>query len=165
MDWQDHKSDDRLTITGADSASCYAALYLAPKVREVHIVDPKAVFAGDKLSPGRELLMIALEEVPNIKLRRETTAEEIGEGYAILQNHGELERLEGITTVIVGGRRANNQLYEQLIEENPKLEIYNIGDSVEPREVYHASAEAAIVAERIRLRALDRSFRQEPAYV
>src|SRR5262249_52374653 len=89
--------------------------------------------------------------IPSVQLRYETSIEEIGEGYVLLQKQGDFERLEGVSSVVIGGRVANNTLYEQLVQGFPDLEIYNIGDSVEPRDVYHASAEAAEVAEKIRL--------------
>lgn len=144
-DWE-----DRVVIAGADSASCFVALHISGRA-EVHVVDPKAVFADDKLSPGRDLLMMALEGIPRVHLRYETTIEEIGEGYVLLQKQGAFERLEAVGGVVIGGRVANNKLYEQLVEELPDLQLYNIGDSVEPRDVYCASAEAADAAEKLRL--------------
>jgi hypothetical protein len=85
----------------------------------------------------------------------------VGEGYVLLQRRGDFERLEGIGSFVVGGRVANNQLYEQIARELPDLEAYNIGDSVEPRDVYCASSEAAETAEAIRVRSAE-TARHEP---
>jgi hypothetical protein len=115
-------------------------------------VDPKVVFSEDKMSPGRDLLMMALEAHPTVHLRRETTVEEIGEGYVVLQKQGAHERLESVGSVVIGGRVANNSLYERILAELPDQDVYNIGDSVEPRDVYCASHEAAEVAELVRLK-------------
>jgi hypothetical protein len=98
--------------------------------------------------------MGALQALPTVHLRSETTIEEIGEGYVLLQKDGSFERLE-VGSTVIGGRTANNGLYEQIRAELPDLLVYNIGDSVEPRDVYYASHEAAEVAEQIRLRALE----------
>ncbi|MBM3776430.1 MAG: hypothetical protein FJW37_14900, partial [Acidobacteria bacterium] len=155
MDRPDDDWEDRVVIAGADSESCFLALYIAGRGAEVHVVDPKIVFSDDKMSPGRDLLMMSLEQLPTVLLRRETTVEEIGEGYVLLQKQGGYERLEGVGSVVIGGRTANNALYEQLVAAFPELEVYNIGDSVEPRDLYHASGEAAEAAESIRLRALE----------
>lgn len=142
----------RVVIAGGDSESCFLALYIAGLGAEVSVVDPKIVFSDNKLSPGRDLLMMALEARPSIALRRETTIEEIGDDYVLLQKHGQFEKLEGISAFVVGGRIADNDLYEQLTTELAPLEIHNIGDSVEPRDVYSASHEAAEVAELVRCR-------------
>jgi hypothetical protein len=63
--------------------------------------------------------------------------------------------MEDVGSVVIGGRTANNALYEQLVASMSHLEVYNIGDSVVPRDVYFASQEAAEVAETIRLRSAE----------
>lgn len=152
LDRSDGDWEDRVVVAGADSESCFLALYIAGRGAEVHVVDPKSVFSDDKLSPGRDLLMMSLEALPTVHLRRETSIEEIGEGYVVLQKNGDYERLEGVGSVVIGGRVAENSLYERIVAELPDQNVYNIGDSVEPRDVYCASHEAANVAELIRLK-------------
>jgi 2,4-dienoyl-CoA reductase-like NADH-dependent reductase (Old Yellow Enzyme family)/thioredoxin reductase len=157
LDRPDDAWEDCVVIIGGDSESCFLALHIAGRGAEVHVIEPKAVFSDDKLSPGRDLLMMALKKLPTVHLRPETTVEEVGEGYVLLQKNGQFERMEGVGSVVAGGRTANNRLYEQLLAEMPNLEIYNVGDSVEPRDVYCASHEAAEVAELIRLRGAEGS--------
>jgi 2,4-dienoyl-CoA reductase-like NADH-dependent reductase (Old Yellow Enzyme family)/thioredoxin reductase len=152
LDRPDEEWEDRVLISGGDSESCFLALYIAGRGAEVHVVDPKSAFSLDKLSPGRDLLMGTLEALSTVHLRKETTVEEIGEDYVLLQTHGQFEKLEGVGSTVIGGRTANNSLYEQLAAEVPGLDVYVIGDSVEPRDVYCASHEAANVAEIIRLK-------------
>lgn len=152
LDRPEEEWQGRVVIAGGDSESCFLALYLAGHGADVYVVDPKVVFSEDKLSPGRDLLMIALEALSSVELRKETTVEEIGNDYVLLQKHGHFEKLIGVSSVVLGGRIANNDLYEQLVEELAPLQVYNIGDSVEPRDVYYASHEAADVAELIRCR-------------
>ncbi len=154
IDRPDDDWEERVVIAGGDSESCFVALYIAGRGAEVHVINPSDVFSADKLSPGRDLLMMALEALWTVHLEPETTVEEIGEGYVTLQKEGVLQQLENVGSVVIGGRTANNALYEKIATELPQLELYNIGDSVEPRDVYWASHEAAQVAELIRLRAV-----------
>lgn len=154
MDRPDNDWEERVVIAGADSESCFVALYIAGRGAEVHVVNPSDVFSEDKLSPGRDLLMMALKDLFTVHLHAETTVEEIGEGYVTLQKEGDFQQLDNVGSVVIGGRTANNTLYETLATDLPQLELYNIGDSVEPRDVFQASNEAAQVAELIRLRAL-----------
>jgi 2,4-dienoyl-CoA reductase-like NADH-dependent reductase (Old Yellow Enzyme family)/thioredoxin reductase len=157
LDRPDDDWEDRVVVVGGDSESCFVALYVAGRGAEVHVVEPRAAFSLDKMSPGRDLLMMTLDNLPTVRLRPESTIEEIGEGYVVIQKHGKFERLEDVGSVIIGGRTANNGLYERIAAEAPELDVYNIGDSVEPRDVYYASHEAAEAAETIRLKSLERA--------
>lgn len=156
LDRPDEEWEGRVVIAGGDSESCFLALYIAGRGADVYVVDPKIVFSQDKLSPGRDLLMMALEALPSVELRKETTIEEIGNDYVLLQKHGKFEKLDGVGSVVIGGRIADNDLYEQMVDALAPLEIYTIGDCVEPRDVYCASHEAADVAELIRCRLEER---------
>jgi pyruvate/2-oxoglutarate dehydrogenase complex dihydrolipoamide dehydrogenase (E3) component len=152
FDRPDDAWEDRVAIIGGDFASCFLALYIAGRGAETHLIDPGAGFAVDRDSPARDILVATLEQFPLVHLHPETTVEEIGAGYLQTQRRGEIERLDGIGSFVAGGRVAENTLFEQLSARHPEWEIYNIGDSVEPRLVYEASHEAAEVAELIRLR-------------
>jgi thioredoxin reductase len=152
FDRPDDAWEDRVAIIGGDFASCFLALYIAGRGAETHLIDPGAGFALDRDSPARDILVATLEQFPLVHLHPETTVEEIGAGYLQTQRRGEIERLDGIGSFVAGGRVAENTLFEQLSARHPEWEIYNIGDSVEPRLVYEASHEAAEVAELIRLR-------------
>ncbi len=114
MDRPDEDWEDRVIVAGGDSESCFLALYIAGRGAEVHVVNPAAAFSQDKMSPGKDLLMMALEALPTVHLRPETTVEEIGEGYVVLQKQGAFERLDGVGSAVIGGRTANNALYEQI---------------------------------------------------
>jgi len=154
LDRADDGWDGRVVIVGGDSESCFLSLYVAGRGAEVYVVEPKREFSWDKLSPGKDLLMRAISDLPTITLRAETTVEEIGTSFVVLQRNGEFERLTDVASVVIGGRVANNDLYEAILEWNPDCEVYNIGDSVEPRDVYCASHEAADVAQVIGMRAM-----------
>jgi thioredoxin reductase len=153
FDRADDEWNGRVVVVGGDSQSCFLALYLAGRGAEVHVVEPKREFSWDKMSPGKDLLMRAIGKLPTITLRPETTVEEIGTSSVLLQSHGEHERLVDVESTVVGGRVANNALYEAILEWSPESDVYNVGDSVEPRDVFCASHEAADAAQLIGLRA------------
>jgi thioredoxin reductase len=147
-EWQGQK----VVIAGGDSESCFLALHLARHGAEVEIVEPKSEFSDNKPTPARSLLMNAVNAQPKIRLRPETTVEEAGVGYVMLQSRGRQERLDGVQTLVTGGRIANNALYEELMAAG-RSDVYRIGDAVVPRDVYSATHEAADVAEHIWLQA------------
>ncbi len=150
MDEPDDAWAGRTVIAGGDSASCFLALYIARRGGEVLVVDPKSGFSDDKQSPGRDLLLRAVGELPAIELRPETTIEEVGESHVVLQRRGSFEELSGIAAVVVGGRRPDNRLGDELVAALPDIPVLSIGDCVAPRDMYCASHEAAELAERLR---------------
>jgi len=152
LDRPDDDWEDKVVITTGESHECFAALYIAGRGAEVYVAEAKHEFSEDKMSPGKELLLMSLQNLPTVHLLAETTVEEIGEGYVVFQKHGEHRREEGVGSVVIGGRVSNNELYDELQAADPDLEVYNVGDSVMPREVFDASHDAAEAAQLIGLR-------------
>lgn len=148
----DDEWEGTVVILGGDSESCFLALHLAGRGAMVHIVEPDAHFSLDKDAPARNLLMGMLEALPTVQLHAETTGEEVGADYVVIQRHGRYERLTDVESVVWGGRVANNELYEAVMAVDPTREIYHIGDSVQPHDIHAASHAAAEAAELIRLR-------------
>ena len=102
----------------------------------------------------RLALLEALGDEPGVHLYAESTVEEVGEGYVLIQNGGRLARLDGVDSVVIGGRTADNTLADEIARSRPEIELYTIGDAVLPRDMYAASHEAADAAELIHLRAV-----------
>ena len=148
----DEDWEDRVVVIGGDYRSCFVTLYAAGRGSDVYLVEPSDIVSADKASPARDLLLMAVEDLPTVHFLTESTVEEVGEGYVLVQSHGEFERLTGVGSVIVGGVTANNRLYEEIMTHTPDAEVYNIGDSVVPRDVFYATQEAAQIVELIRLR-------------
>lgn len=149
LDRDDDDWEDRVAVLGGDSESCFVGLFLAGRGVEVHIFDPKVVLSDDKLSPGRDLLMGALEDLPTVTLHRESTVEAIDGGRVDYQFRGTPAVLEDVGAVVVGGRTSRNELYEALAAAELKVDLFAIGDAVRPRDVYAATHEAADVAARL----------------
>ena len=152
LDRPDDDWEDKVAVVGGDFAVCFAALYVAGRGSEVTIVEPNTSVAYDKHSPAKDLLIKALTDLPTVILRTSSTVEEVGEGYVLIQHSGQIERVENVGSVIFGGRVSNNALYDEVKMLDPDREVYNIGDSVEPRLIFEATHEAADTAELIRLR-------------
>lgn len=155
IDRPDDDWEDEVVVAGGDFAVCFTALCVAGRGAEVTIVEPNSSLAYDKHSPAKDLLIKALDDLPTVHMRTESTVEEVGEGYVMIQHDGKIERME-TGSVVFGGRRPNNALYDEIRMRDPEMEVYNIGDSVEPRLVIEATQEAWEVAEQIRLKALGR---------
>jgi 2,4-dienoyl-CoA reductase-like NADH-dependent reductase (Old Yellow Enzyme family)/thioredoxin reductase len=144
----------RVTIVGGDAESCYLAVRLASARPDlnVDIVEPDARFALNKDAPARNLLIAQVEGLKNIRLHPESTAEEIGNGFVRIQRRGVPETWTDVQDIIIGGRVSNNEIYDNLMQLNPNLEVYRIGDCIEPRDIHRGTQEAAEIAELIRLR-------------
>ncbi len=152
IDRDDDEWEDEVVIIGGDFAICFAALYVAGRGAEVTIVEPNSTIAFDKHSPAKDLLIKALTDLPTVHVRTESSVEEVGEGYVLIQHDGKIERKE-CGSAVFGGRVPNNHLYDEIKQRAPELEVYNIGDSVLPRLVYEATQEAWKAVERICLKA------------
>lgn len=148
----------RVVIIGGDAESCFLAVRLGtarPDLR-IDIVDPDSQFALNKAAPARNLLIAQVDALENVHLHPERTVEEIGDGFIRLQHRGVPETWNDIQDVVTGGRVSNVELYESLMEINPELEVYRIGDCIEPRDIHEGTQEAAEVVELVRLRSLER---------
>ena len=156
LDRPDDDWEDKVVVVGGDFAVCFAALYVAGRGSEVTLVEPNSSVAYDKHSPAKDLLIKALTDLPTVSLRTESTVEEVGEGYVLIQHGGQIDRLDDVGSVIFGGRRSNNTLYDEIQMRDPQREVYSIGDSVEPRLIFEATHEAADAAELICQRGLGR---------
>jgi 2,4-dienoyl-CoA reductase-like NADH-dependent reductase (Old Yellow Enzyme family)/thioredoxin reductase len=141
--------EKRVVVIGGDAESCYLAIRLAsarPDLR-VDIVEPDSRFALNKDAPARILLMSQVNSLANIHLHPEATVEEIAEKYVRIQRRGTSEQWDDVQDVVVGGRVANSELYDALMELDLDLELYRIGDCIEPRDIHEGTQEAAKVAE------------------
>ena len=138
-------------IIGADTASSLLALHIAGAGGRVHLIDPQATLAHDSGFASALTLKRTIERTPAIEFHAETTAELVKERSVLVQRRGDYREI-GSDAVIVGGRVANNLLYEDLlIADLGSTPCYEIGDAVLPRDMYVASHEAADIAERIHL--------------
>lgn len=143
---------ERVAILGADGPTSNLALYLARQGADVHLVEPNAEVAADKGPGSRGDLIALLEAHPGVHLHRESTVEAVHADHAVIQRRGVFDRIDGVGSVVVGNRIAENALYENLVAAEPEREIYAIGDCVVPDLLLNATHTAAEVAEVVRLK-------------
>jgi len=141
-----------VVLIGGDAWSCSLAQYLATLGVDVHVVEPRPLFAHDTYAASRSRIIDQLERDERIHLYPETTVELIGEGFVTLQSRNEYSRCDGVGSVVIGERVSNNDLYEQIIATSPERELYAVGDCTYPRDIYAATQAAAEIAELIRLK-------------
>jgi 2,4-dienoyl-CoA reductase-like NADH-dependent reductase (Old Yellow Enzyme family)/thioredoxin reductase len=139
-------------IVGGDTASCFLALHLDQLGVPVLLVDANAGLAADRAEPARQFLISQVESAAGVEVLLEHTAEHIADDHVVLQHRGSTSRREGVSAVVVGGRIARNDLYDELVRAEIEADLHRIGDCVVPRDIHDASHEGAEVAELIRRR-------------
>jgi 2,4-dienoyl-CoA reductase-like NADH-dependent reductase (Old Yellow Enzyme family)/thioredoxin reductase len=141
---------ETVVIVGGDTASCFLALHVARAGGRVHLIEPRAQAAYDGGVASAGSLRLTLSRTQVIAMHLESTVEYVERDAVILQRRGELSRLE-CDSVIVGGRIANNELFETVLEAADSIEAHVIGDALRPRDIYAASHDAADACELIHL--------------
>jgi 2,4-dienoyl-CoA reductase-like NADH-dependent reductase (Old Yellow Enzyme family)/thioredoxin reductase len=143
---------EAVVIVGGDTASCFLALHIAHAGGRIHLIEPRAEAAYDGGVASAGSLRLTLSRSEMIEVYLESTVESVKRGAVIVQRQGEMSRLQ-CDSVIVGGRIANNKLFETVLETADTIEAYVIGDAQRPRDMYAASHDAADACELIHLRA------------
>ncbi|MGI5901578.1 MAG: FAD-dependent oxidoreductase [Desulfitobacteriia bacterium] len=136
---------DNVVVVGAGLVGCEMALYLKEKGRkQVTLIDMLPEIAHDVLYMARFSLLDELEQKgvagrPGLKLKEVTS-----QGVVVEDSQGKTENLEAETVILATGLKANNLLYEQLLDQ--VNEVYKIGDCVSPRKFIDAVQEAYAIA-------------------
>jgi 2-enoate reductase len=128
-----------VVVIGGGAVGCEMALHLAQQGKQVAIVEILDTLACDMVSLNRRHLLRLLAEA-NVKTMTCTCVQDITDKSVVVADEaGKKSTLEADTIVIACGMEPDNTLYEALHGEVP--EIYDIGDCVEPRNVFHAIKE------------------------
>ena len=115
---EDEWHGEETVIVGGDGESCALALYIAGRGGDVHVVEPGNELAYTKAAAGRGPMLERLAQLPTIRLLPESTVEEVGEDYVLIQSRGTYDRLGGIGSVVIGGRTSVHDLYDGLVGRN-----------------------------------------------
>ncbi len=91
-DWE-----EQAVVIGGDFESLALSLHIARCGGSVHVVEPRRDWAYNRGGPARLALLEALGEQPRVRLHAESTVEEVGEGYVMIQNGGRLVGSTGST--------------------------------------------------------------------
>jgi NADPH-dependent 2,4-dienoyl-CoA reductase/sulfur reductase-like enzyme len=135
---------EKVVVIGGELVGCETADFLAEKGKKVTITrrGPKM---ATLIGPGvREMLLgrlaaLGVNMLTGVEYERITD-----KGLAITTKDGAKQTIEADTIVLAAGARPNRELLKALEGKVP--EVYNIGDSAEPKKIADAIAEGYRVA-------------------
>ncbi|UCF92962.1 MAG: FAD-dependent oxidoreductase [Desulfobacterales bacterium] len=134
-------------VFGGGQTACEVADFLASQGVPVILAAPDKTIAPDLQGTARGSILFRELEAQNVDIRLETTIERIAEEAVTLQHNGRMETIGGVQNVVIAlGRQPENALYESLLQQSDRMEVYGVGDCIEPRKSIDAIAEASKLA-------------------
>ena len=123
-------------IIGGGFVGSETALHLAQQGKKVVIVEILDKIIGEMFMCNRQHMIKLLADA-KVKILTETTVMEITEKTVTLTDKNGMKTVLDVDTVILAaGMKPNNILLEEIRAKIP--EVYNIGDSAEPRRLLEA---------------------------
>jgi 2-enoate reductase len=127
---------NRVVIIGGGLVGTETALYLARQGKKVVIIEILDKIISDMFMSNRQHMIKLLGDA-QVKILTETRVLEITESAIIVLDKNEMKTsLEADTVILASGMEPHNSLLTELQGKIP--EVYNIGDSAEPRRVLEA---------------------------
>jgi len=124
-------------IVGGGMIACDVALFLAEKGKKVTITTRGDKIARDMTTISRLAFFERLRN-QDVEIRTGVHLDEIVDGGIVVSDRsGVKSEIKGDTVVLAGGLKPNRQLFDELVQL-PELEVYAIGDCVEPRTIFDA---------------------------
>jgi NADPH-dependent 2,4-dienoyl-CoA reductase/sulfur reductase-like enzyme len=135
----------RVVVIGGGTVGCETALFLAQAGKDTTIVEMlDAILVEEKNDLNKIGLMAMLKE-SQIRILTGCLVDEITpEGVYVKQEGETRKRLEADSVVLSTGFVSNTEGHEEL--RRAFQEVYVVGDCVEPRKVFEAVQEAAVIA-------------------
>lgn len=133
---------DRVVVIGGGGVGCDTAAKLADEGKNVTIVEMLEKIGADIGVSTRWTVLMYLRE-KGVKMLTKTKAVEIKPNAVVVESEDGVKEIECDTAVLAVGTKPNDGLYESLKD---KVEVYRIGDCVEPRKALDAIHEAANLA-------------------
>ena len=145
---------DRVVIVGGGFVACEIALSLAKKGKHPIIATTRGGTMGpmdlaDENSVPQKMRLLSLMTEYDIELKLMVIYQEATDHSAIFREIGEEDpvEIECDSILLCRGYKKNTELYRELKGQVP--EIYNIGDSKEPRIIHNAIEEGFVIGNRI----------------
>jgi len=127
-------------IIGGGLVGCETADFLSERGRQVTILEIVEQMAGDLNHTIRKMLLGRLERAGVRMVTKVESTEITGKGVKAVSD-GSALFFPGDTMILAVGMKSNNELARALEGKVP--ELYTIGDSAEPREIFDAIYEGA----------------------
>ncbi|HHV38908.1 MAG TPA: FAD-dependent oxidoreductase [Tepidimicrobium sp.] len=130
---------DNIVIVGAGLVGCETGIVLANKGKKITIIEMMDSILPEPVFIQNLMMLTQLLDHPNIETKTSTKLMEIRDDSIIVSKDGVEEQLYCDNVVLAMGFAPNNGLYEELKD---KIDIVNIGDSVQARRVLNTVKEA-----------------------
>jgi len=139
--------EGKVIVVGGGATGCEVAHHLSENGCQVTIVEMLPRLAEQLESITRKVLIGKLRE-NNARILTEHKVISIGDrGVSVTDKNGKESFLEADSVVITIGNRPDNALHDEL--KPTGIELYKIGDCLEPRSAKAAIYEGAIIGRKI----------------
>lgn len=140
------KVGKEVLVVGGGLIGCETALFLAEQKKKVTIVEIlDQILPEVQVVSSRKALVESLDK-QSVTIKTNTRLEEItDDGIIVSDMEGRKSKLKGDAVVFALGLKADDKLYNQLISL-PDIDVYCVGDYVEPRKIYDAIHEGHLIA-------------------
>lgn len=98
---------------------------------------------GSKLEPSTKMVIQKRLEKNGVRIIRKAHFESFGNGKVRIEREGTEEFLDADHVIVAIGAKPENSLYQQM--KGKREHLYAIGDCVEPRGIFEAIAEGAMI--------------------
>ena len=146
------KVGERVVVVGGGHIGCKTADFLSEKDKKVIVLEAEEDLAmllykhkGSLHRGLNELLLLRRLGEKGVRIFLDTAVEAITRGHVIVRRRGVRQRIKADTVVFCCYQPERKLSYEL----EGTVPIYEIGDCVEPRRLYHAIHEAFSVARKI----------------
>ena len=133
------QTGEKVVIIGGGQVGCETAEFLAEKGKKVTIVEVLPQMMTN-VATLRMMNMLMRMYGKAIAMLTDTTCEEVSaEGVKVCSKDGQRQTIPADTIVIATGSKPDKGLYDAL--QGSSVELYLIGDAVQPRSVFEAVEE------------------------
>ncbi len=126
----------KIVIIGGGMVGCETGLYLAEQGKDVTIIEVTKRLASDMFPMVRRRLMDGLRAKKVTMLALATCQQITASGVTVITAENDVQTLPADAVVLAVGYQADDNLFQEL--QGKVTEIYNIGDSAEPRRIMEA---------------------------
>ncbi len=124
-------------VVGGGMIACDVALFLAEQGKKVTITTRGNEIARDMTTISRLAFFERLNN-QDVEIRTGMHLKEVVDsGIIVSDRSGVKSEIKGDTVVLAGGQKPDRKLFDELMQVS-ELEVYAIGDCVEPRTIFDA---------------------------